>query len=144
MQGFHDQRRGASKLVRRTQVFCLQEGRSHVRRHNDDRIAEVDRAAFPIGKPAVIHDLQQDIEHIRVRLLDFVEEHHGIRTPAHLFGKLAAFFVANVARRSADEARYGVPLHVFRHVDADQGVLVVKQEFGERTRQLGLSHASRA
>src|SRR3982074_2055139 len=33
-------------------------------------------------------------------------------------------------------------LHVFRHIDAQQGVLIVEQEFRERPRQLGFADAS--
>ena len=34
-----------------------------------------------------------------------------------------------------------VLLHVFRHVDADHGLIVVEHEFGERSGQLGLADA---
>ena len=37
-----------------------------------------------------------------------------------------------------------VLLHVFAHVDADHGVLVVEEEFGERARELGFADAGRA
>ena len=35
-------------------------------------------------------------------------------------------------------------LHVFRHVDADHGVLVAEDRLGERLGQLGLADAGRA
>src|SRR2546429_7222122 len=37
-----------------------------------------------------------------VRLLDLVEQHHGIGPPAHRLGELAALFVPDVARRSEE------------------------------------------
>ena len=77
-------------------------------------------------------------------LLDFVEQDYGIGTPAHSLGELAALFVADVARRSADQSANGVLLHVFRHVDSDHRLLVVKQEFGERAGRFGLADAGRA
>ena len=63
---------------------------------------------------------------------------------AHGFGQRAAFLVADVARRRADQAGDGVLLHVFGHVDADHRVLVVEQELGQRLGQLGLADAGRA
>ena len=108
------------------------------------RVPEVDRAALRVGEPAVVENLQQDVEHVRVRLLDLVEEHDGVRPAAHRLGELAALFVSDVARRRADQPRDGVLLHVLGHVDAHHRVLVVEQEFGERARRLRLSDAGRS
>ena len=55
-------------------------------------------------KPAFFHHLQQHVEHVGMGFLDFVEQHHGVRPAADLFGQLAAFLEADVARRSADQA----------------------------------------
>src|SRR5947209_11677023 len=35
---------------------------AHVRRHNDDRVAEIDRAPLSIGYPPVVENLQKDVE----------------------------------------------------------------------------------
>src|SRR5947209_5604354 len=58
---------------------------------------------------------------------------------AHGFRKRARIFVADISRRSADETGHGELLHVLAHVDANERRLVGEQEFGERTRQLGLA-----
>ena len=55
-----------------------QVGRAGIRRHNQDDIAEVDDLAVVIGQLSVIHDLQQDVEEIRMRLLDLVEQQHTV------------------------------------------------------------------
>ena len=115
-----------------------------VRGHDQDGVAEVDRAALAVGQPPVVEDLEQHVEHVGVRLLDLVEEHHAVGAPAHGFGELAALLVADVARRRADQARDRVLLHVLAHVDAHHRVLVVEQELGERARGLGLADAGRA
>ena len=66
-------------------------------------------------------------------LFDFIEQHHGIRAAAHLFGELPAFFVSHVARRRADHPRDRVLFHVLVNVDANHGAFVVsKEEFCER------------
>ena len=45
--------------------------------HDDDRVAEVDPAALGIGQVPVLQDLEQDVEDLRVRLLDLVEQDHA-------------------------------------------------------------------
>ena len=96
-----------------------------------------------VRRPSSMH-LQQDVEHVGVRLLDLVEQHHRVRPAADGLGELTALVVADVARGRADEARHVVLLLVLRHVDADHRVLVVEQEVGEAARQLGLADARRA
>jgi hypothetical protein len=59
---------------------------------------------------------------------------------AHRFGELATLFVAHVAGRSPHQSGHGVLLHVLRHVDADQGLFGVKEEFGQGAGQLGFTH----
>ena len=76
-----------------------------------------------------------------MRLLDLVEEHHGVGAAAHRLGELPALLEAHVARRRADEPRHGVLLHVLRHVDAHHRVLVVEEELRERTGRLRLADA---
>ena len=67
-----------------------------------------------------------------------------IGPPPHRFGQRAALVVADIARRRADQPRDRMLLHVFRHVDAHERVLVVEQIFRERLGQLGLADAGRA
>src|SRR5918996_730554 len=57
--------------------------RAQVRGHDQHGVAEVDGASVPVGQAAVVEDLQQDVEDLRVRLLDLVEEDHRVRTPSH-------------------------------------------------------------
>jgi hypothetical protein len=54
-------------------------GGAGVRGHDQDHVAEIDLAAVVVGQLAVIHHLQQDVEHVRVRLLDLVEQQHAMR-----------------------------------------------------------------
>jgi cobalamin biosynthesis protein CobT len=53
----------------------LREFGAEVRGQDDQRVAEVDRAALPVGQAAVVEHLQQHVEHVGVRLLDLVEQH---------------------------------------------------------------------
>ena len=87
---------------------------------------------------------EQHVEHVRVRLLDLVEQDHGVRTAADRLGQLAALLVADVAGRRADQPGHRVLLAVLAHVDAHHRALVVEQERGQRLGQLGLADTGRA
>ena len=131
-------------MDREADVRLLDRSRAHVRGHHDHRVAEADRAPLAVREPAVFQNLQQRVEHIRVRLFDLVEQHHRIRLAPQVLGELSALFVADVSRRRPDHARHRVLLHVLGHVDAHHGALVVEQEFGQRPRQLRLADAGRS
>ena len=94
--------------------------RAEVRGHHDHGVLEVDGAALAVGHAAVVEHLQQHVEHVRVRLLDLVEQDHAVGLAAHRLGQVAALLVADVARRRADQPRDRVLLHELGHVDADQ------------------------
>ena len=47
--------------------------------HDDDHVAEVGLAPVVVGERAVVHHLQQDVEDVRMRLLDLVEQQHAVR-----------------------------------------------------------------
>ena len=94
-------------------------------------------------EPAVVEDLEQDVEDVGVRLLDLVEQEHRVRTPAHGLGELTRLLVADVPRRGSDEAGHRVPLLELAHVEADHQVLVAEERLRERARELGLADAGR-
>ena len=111
--------------------------------HDDDRVAEIHRAAVAVGQPPVVEHLQQHVEHVAVGLLDLVEQHHAVRPAMHGLGQPPALLVADVARRGADQPGHRVLLHELAHVDAHERRLVVEQELGQGLAQLGLAHAGR-
>ena len=108
------------------------------------RVAGESPATHGVRQAAVVEHLEQHVEHVRVRLLDLVEEHDRVRAPPHLLGEEPALFVADVAGRRAEEPRHRELLHVLGHVDPDQRVLVAEQVLGEGPGQLGLADAGRA
>ena len=121
--------------------IALDELGADVAGHDDDRVPEVHLAPFGVGEVAVVEDLEQDVEHIGVRLLDLVEQDDAVALPADRLGELAAVVVANVARRRTDEPRDRVPLHELGHVETDQRVLAAEHKLGEGAHQFGLSDA---
>jgi hypothetical protein len=66
----------------------------------------------------VVHDLQEDVEQVRVRLLDLVEQQHAMRVLVDGVGEEPALVEADIARRRADQPADRVALHIFRHVEA--------------------------
>ena len=91
-----------------------------VRGHHDDRVGEVHRAAVAVGQPAVVEHLQQHIEHVAMGLLDFVEQHHAMRVLVDAISQQPALVEADIARRRTDQSAHRVPLHVLRHVKAQE------------------------
>ena len=116
-------------------------GRADVRRHDHDRVAEVDLAAL-----ASVSFLSSRIWSRMPKTSGWAFSISSSRTTeyglaAHGLGELAALVVADVARRRADEPGHGVLLHVLRHVHLDHRVLVAEQELRERPREPGLPDA---
>src|SRR5579884_1279955 len=118
-----------------------QPGCADVAGHDNDRVLEVNGAALPIGETPIIENLQQDIEHIRRGLFDFVEQHDAVGAAAHSLGQLPALFITNIAGGCANQAGDAVFLHVLGHVDTNQSMLIVEEEFGEGASQFGFTNA---
>ena len=73
---------------------------------------------LPVRQPPVVEHLQQDVEDVIMCLLHLIKQDDLIRAPPHCLGQRAAFLIADIARRRADQARDGVLLHELAHVDA--------------------------
>ena len=74
----------------------------------------------------------------------FIEQHDRIRPRADGFRQLSALGVALVSRRRADEARYGVLLHILGHVEPEQCFLRAETLLRQRARKFRLSGPRRA
>jgi hypothetical protein len=83
-----------------------------------------------VGKPPIVQDLQQSIPHVRVCLFDLVKQDDAIGAPPNGFGQLTALIISYIARRCAEQPADRVLLAVLAHVDADERILVVKEEPG--------------
>ena len=57
----------------------LHVARAHVARHEEHDVAEVRGFSVVVGELAVVHHLQEDVEHVGVGLLDLVEQEHRVR-----------------------------------------------------------------
>src|SRR5215475_5636822 len=118
--------------------------RADVRRHDDDRVLEIDRVSETVDQLAIFKDLQQDVEDIWVRLLDFVEQDHAVRSALYTFGKLTTLFVADISRRRANQLRDRVLLHKLGHIEADKSFFGAEHKLRQRAGDFGFADAGRS
>ena len=85
--------------------------------------------------------MEEDVEHVGMRLLNLIEEHHRIGFAAYGLGELSALIVTDVSRRRTDESGHRELLLILAHVDARHQALIVEEIVGQGTRQLRLAHA---
>jgi hypothetical protein len=85
-------------------------GTPQIARHDEDRVPEVDRASLSVGEPTVIQDLQQNVEYLRVRLLDLVEQHDAVWSPPHRLGELPSLFISDVSGRARAVSVFPTPV----------------------------------
>ena len=111
-----------------------------IRCHDDDHVAEIGFPSVVIRQCAVIHHLQQDVKYIRMRFFDFIQQQHAMGLFAYRFGEQTALIKADIARRRTDQARHGMALHVFGHIETVQRHAHRK---GQLTRDFGFSHTGR-
>ena len=117
---------------------------AQVRGHDDDRVTEIHRVPQPVGEPAVLEDLQEQVPDIGVGLFDLVEQEHAVRVPADALGQVPAFLVPHIPRRGTDEPRDGMAFHVLAHVETQERLVGSQQQLGQRAGHLGLPHPRRA
>ena len=116
---------------------------AEVRRHHDHRVLEVHSASLAICHAAIVKYLKQYVEYVRMGLLDFVEQDHGIGLAANRLGQIPALLIADITGGRANQPGYRVLFHELGHVDADQMILGIEQERSQRFAQLRLAHSGR-
>ena len=92
---------------------------------------------------ALFKNLKEKVEHVRVRLFNFIKKNYGIRMTAHLFRKNSAVLVADVSRRSTDKTRRIVLFHKVRHIYSDKLGVASEHKFCKRLCKLRFSDACR-
>ena len=118
--------------------------RTEVASHDDDRIAEVDSPTFGVSQAAFVEDLQEQVEEVAAGLFHFVEEDDTVRFFPDGIGQFAPFFIADIARRGADQAGDAVFFHKFAHVDANHVVGTAEELSSQSPGQFGLADTGRA
>ena len=77
-------------------------------------------------------------------LLDFVEDDDRIRLAADGFGQLTGFIIADITRRSTNQAADAVAFHEFGHVNLNQGVFGTKHLVSQGFRKLSFANTGRS
>ncbi len=116
---------------------------AEVRGHQDNGVAEVDFPAFTVAHKAPVKDLVEQVHHITMRLLHFIEQDHAVRAFSDGFSEDAALAVTDIPRWGALQLGYGVRLLVLGEVDGNQGFLAAKQFVRQGQRRFGLAGAAR-
>ena len=117
---------------------------SHVGGHDHNGIAEADPAAGGIRQHSLLHNLQQNPQHLRMGLLQLVEKHQAVGTAADGLRQLAPLLIAHIAGRGADEPGHGLLFHIFRHIQPEHGLPGTENLLGQHPTQLGFSYAGGA
>ena len=115
--------------------------RSGVGGENQQHMTEIGLASVGVSERGAIHDLEQDVENVGMRLFDLIEQQHAVGRAADGVGELSAVLVAHVAGGRTDEARHGVFLGILAHVEVHQ---LNAQLLGEHFGHFGLAHAGGA
>ena len=106
--------------------------------HNQHDVAEINLLTVVIRQFAVIHDLQQNIEEIRMGFFNFIQEQDTVAMLIDTIGEKPALIKTHIAGRCAQQARDRMPFHIFRHVKAKQ---FNAEAFGQLPRYFGFTYA---
>src|SRR6266566_5020884 len=123
--------------------FLVQQGCANIRGHDYNGIPKVYGASLGISQFAVLKNLEQHVEDVRMSLLDFVEQDDAVGLAAYRLGELTTLFIANISGRGTNQACRRMALHEFRHVNFDESFFTTEHKLGKRTSQLCLSNTSR-
>ncbi len=99
--------------------------------HNDNGVSKINFAGKAIGDLAILENLQENVPDIGMGFFDFVKKDDAVRTTADFFGELTTLFVADVSWGGTDEAGDIKLLHVFGHIELDEGIFLAEDFFGE-------------
>ncbi len=116
----HFHRIGGMVLLGETNRTARRMGGAGIGGHHQHHVLEVGLAPVGVGEDAAVHDLQQDVEDVRMRFLHLVQQQHAMRGLDDLFGQQATLVETDIARRGTDQTADRMRLHVLGHVETDQ------------------------
>ena len=64
-------------------IDCWIACEADIARHNHNRVLEIDDPPLPVGQSAIVQDLEQDVEDVRMRLFHLVEQHDRVGPAPH-------------------------------------------------------------
>jgi hypothetical protein len=102
-------------------------------------ISKIHFAPVRVREMTFVEKLEKQVPDFTMRLFEFIQQNHLIRSAPDTLGKCPAFFVSNIARRCSNQSGHSVLFTVFTHVDTGHGIWVIKNEFGQSLCRLCLS-----
>ena len=117
---------------------------AEVRGHDDDSVAEVDGTALRVGQTPIIKHLEQDVEHIRVSLLNLIEQDYRVRLTANSLSKLTTLIVAHISWRRTYQSCHAELLLILTHVNTSHHGLIIEKIVGKSFCKLSLTHTRSA
>ena len=108
--------------------------------HHQNHISEICLFPVVVSQGGMIHDLQQDVEQIRMRFFDLIEQQDAVGMFADPVGEQSALVKTDIAGGSADQPRHGMLFHVLTHVKAKE---LHPEDTGHLARNLGLADTGR-
>jgi hypothetical protein len=104
---------------------------SYIGGHDDNRIFHIDFSSFAISHTAFIENLEKDIPYIRMRFFDLIEQDDRIWMTPNCLSELSPFIMTDISRRSSDETRHTMRLHILTHIETDIGIWIVPEDTTE-------------
>ena len=90
-----------------------------------------------------LHDLQQQSQHIRVRLFQLIQKYQTVGPAAHCLCQFSTVFIPHITGRRSDQPGNRLFFHIFRHVQTDHRIPAAVNFLCQRTAQLRFSHTCR-
>ena len=75
-------------------VQILQLTGSYIGSHDNNSIFEIHHSAITVSQTTFIHNLKQDVEHIRMCFFYLIKQYNRVWFTAHFFCQLATFFIS--------------------------------------------------
>ena len=116
---------------------------SNIGGHNNHSILEINGSAIIVSKTPFIQYLQQDVENIRMRLLNFIKQHYGIRFAAYFLRQLSAFFITDISRSRTNHTRHRIFFHILTHIDTYQRIAGTEHVFSQLFCQVCFAYTGR-
>ena len=85
--------------------------------HNKHDVFEIAHHPVVVCQFRTVHDLQQNIHNIRMRLFDLVKQQYRMRMLLYHLCEQSALLVTDISRRSTYQAADSVCFHVLAHID---------------------------
>ena len=77
-------------------------------------------SSLVVRQHGIVHHLQQNVEDVRMRLLDLVEQQHAVRCFADGIGEQSAVVVAHITCRRTDQFGHSMLFRIFTHIEAHE------------------------